>query len=79
MKSNSKYKHIFFDLDHTLWDFDTNAKEALNELYEHFNLKDVVISPFDDFYKIYLHHNKIIWDRYHKGFITADELKWKRM
>lgn len=27
------YKHLFFDLDHTLWDFDANAKETLNELY----------------------------------------------
>ena len=74
-----KYRHLFFDLDHTLWDFDTNAKEALGELYEHFNLKEIVISPFHDFYTTYLHHNAIIWDRYHKGFITADELKWKRM
>ncbi len=39
----------------------------------------MVISSFDDFYTTYLHHNAIIWDRYHKGFITADELKWKRM
>jgi putative hydrolase of the HAD superfamily len=42
-------------------------------------LQDLVISPFDEFYTTYLHHNAIIWDRYHKGFITADELKWKRM
>lgn len=39
----------------------------------------MVISPFDEFYTTYLHHNAIIWDRYHKGFITVDELKWKRM
>lgn len=78
MNSN-KYRHLFFDLDHTLWDFDTNAKEALSELYEHFKLKELVISPFNDFYTTYLHHNAIIWDRYHKGFITAEELKWKRM
>ncbi len=74
-----KYKYLFFDLDHTLWDFDANAKEALSELYTHFKLEEIVISPFDKFYTTYLHHNAIIWDRYHKGFITADELKWKRM
>ena len=27
------YKHLFFDLDHTLWDYDKNAKETLEELY----------------------------------------------
>ena len=78
-ESATKYKHLFFDLDHTLWDFDTNAKEALGELYLHFKLEELVISPFDKFYSTYLHHNAIIWDRYHKGFITADDLKCKRM
>jgi putative hydrolase of the HAD superfamily len=77
--NRKKYQHLFFDLDHTLWDFDANAKVALGELYEHFKLKDLVISPFDEFYTTYLHHNAIIWDRYHKGFITAEDLKWKRM
>ncbi|MDB5221890.1 MAG: noncanonical pyrimidine nucleotidase, YjjG family [Chitinophagaceae bacterium] len=79
LKPSIKYRHLFFDLDHTLWDFDTNAKEALDELYQHFKLKELAISSFDEFYTTYLHHNAIIWDRYHKGFITADELKWKRM
>jgi putative hydrolase of the HAD superfamily len=79
LSDNRKYKHLFFDLDHTLWDFETNAKEALSELYEHFKLKELVISPFNEFYTTYLHHNAIIWDRYHKGFITVDDLKWKRM
>jgi putative hydrolase of the HAD superfamily len=27
-----KYRHIFFDLDHTIWDFDKNAEETLHEL-----------------------------------------------
>jgi len=79
LSDTRKYKHLFFDLDHTLWDFETNAKEALGELYEHFKLKDLAVSPFDDFYATYIHHNAIIWDRYHKGFITVDDLKWKRM
>ncbi len=36
-------------------------------------------AAFDDFYQQYLFHNQVLWDRYHKGFITADDLKWKRM
>jgi putative hydrolase of the HAD superfamily len=74
-----KYKHLFFDLDHTLWDFDANAKLTLKEIYSFFNLQSLGITPFDDFYKLYLHHNEILWDRYHKGFITGEDLKWKRM
>ena len=73
------YKHLFFDLDHTLWDFDANAKETLVEIYAFFELEAKGVHPFIDFYKHYLHHNEILWDRYHKGFISSEELKWKRM
>lgn len=73
------YKHIFFDLDHTLWDFDTNAKDSLIDIYGEFRLAEKVTTDFDAFYEKYLHHNKILWERYQNGFITAEELKWRRM
>ena len=74
-----KYKHLFFDLDHTLWDFDANAKETLSELYSIFDLDKSIKTPFEAFYPKYLFHNEVLWDRYHKGLISSDELKWKRM
>jgi putative hydrolase of the HAD superfamily len=74
-----KYKHLFFDLDHTLWDFDANARVTLAEIYQFFELEKKGIFPFEPFYLHYLHHNEILWDRYTKGFISADELKWRRM
>jgi putative hydrolase of the HAD superfamily len=73
------YKHLFFDLDHTLWDFDANAKETLSELYAIFGLYKKINTSFEDFHPRYLFHNEVLWDRYHKGLISADELKWKRM
>lgn len=74
-----EYKHLFFDLDHTLWDFETNAKISLTELYQEFSLQEKLIVGFDAFYERYIHHNQVLWERYEKGFIRADELKWKRM
>ncbi|MFY7879531.1 MAG: YjjG family noncanonical pyrimidine nucleotidase [Lacibacter sp.] len=73
------YRHLFFDLDHTLWDFDTNALETLADLYRDLKLADAGIDDFDRFCKQYLHHNAILWDRYHNGYLTGEELKWKRM
>ena len=73
-----KYDHLFFDLDHTLWDFDSNAKDSLQELYTFFNLRGRAIE-FDTFYQVYLGHNAILWARFEKGYMSADELKWKRM
>ncbi|MBX2932775.1 MAG: YjjG family noncanonical pyrimidine nucleotidase [Ferruginibacter sp.] len=75
----SKYKHLFFDLDHTLWDFDANAKETLAEVYSFFELNNRINATFEDFYPTYLFHNEVLWNRYHHGLITAEELKWKRM
>jgi putative hydrolase of the HAD superfamily len=74
-----KYQHLFFDLDHTLWDFDANARDTLTDLYQAHHLTEKVAAPFDDFYLKYLYHNEILWDQYHHGKITADDLKWKRM
>jgi len=74
-----KYNHLFFDLDHTLWDFDTNAKNALTDIFNEFELHVNITSDFNEFHEKYLYHNKILWDRYQKGFISADELKWRRM
>lgn len=74
-----RYKHLFFDLDHTLWDFDANAKETLADLYSIFDLTSRTKIAFEDFYPKYLYHNEILWDRYHKGLISSDDLKWKRM
>lgn len=80
MKNTSlKYRHLFFDLDHTLWDFDANAEESLSEIYKFFALESKAIEPFDRFYTTYLNHNAILWNRYEKGFINTDELKWRRM
>lgn len=74
-----RYNHLFFDLDHTLWDFDANAKATLVEIYHSFELERKGVLPFDTFYNHYKVHNDILWSKYHKGAITGEELKWKRM
>lgn len=74
-----RYNHIFFDLDHTLWDFEANALDTLREVYNLFQLETLGVIPFEQFYQRYLHHNSILWARYEKGFISSEELRWRRM
>lgn len=74
-----KYEHLFFDLDHTLWDFETNARETLADLYESNELQQKGVTDFSLFFERYSYHNENLWDRYTKGFIKQDELRWKRM
>jgi putative hydrolase of the HAD superfamily len=73
------YKDLFFDLDHTLWDFETNSKETIQELYTTHRLAELGIVDFDGFYSTYSAHNHRLWDRYTKGFIKQEELRWKRV
>jgi FMN phosphatase YigB (HAD superfamily) len=74
-----KYKHLFFDLDHTIWDFDANSRVTLADLYEEFNLYSIGVTDFEQFYLNYLEHNERLWARYRNGYIKVDELRWKRM
>jgi putative hydrolase of the HAD superfamily len=74
-----KYSHIFFDLDHTLWDFEANARVTLETLYNDLQLEARGVNDFELFYKNYLVHNDKLWERYRKGYIKQDELRVKRM
>ena len=74
-----QYKHLFFDLDHTLWDFDTNSKHTLEELYHKLELQQKGVHDFALFHSNYLAHNEKLWERYRNGFIKVEELRLKRM
>ena len=72
-----KIKHLFFDLDHTLWDFNKNALETLSELYLELNLEDCFPS-FSEFYNTYIKVNEHLWDLYRNKKITKDSLRTVR-
>ncbi len=74
----SKYKHLFFDLDRTLWDFDKSAIEALEDIYENLELAQKGIADFKEFYYKYTDHNLRLWDMYREGMLEKNVLRWKR-
>lgn len=74
-----KYRHLFFDLDHTLWDFESNAKECIQELYHLNALENKGIADFEAFFNCYSRHNERLWGYYTKGTIKQEDLRWKRM
>ena len=71
-------KHIFFDLDHNIWDFDRNAEETLLELYEIHALKNLGINCAQEFIAKYTENNHRLWAKYHLGQITKDTLRAER-
>ncbi len=70
-------KHLFFDLDRTLWDFERNSKHALQEIYESLSLHQI-LPPFGTFHYHYQKKNGELWRKYGKGKITKEKLRTER-
>lgn len=71
------YKAVFIDLDDTIWDFHTNARLSLEDMFNDRNL-DRYFSDFDEFFTIYAKKNIELWEAYGKGEITQEFLKAER-
>lgn len=74
---SKKYKHLFFDLDYTLWDFEANSEETLKELFVTYKL-DRYFNGFDDFHDRYENHNLYLWSQYRKGKVDKKTLNTQR-
>ena len=70
-----KYKHIFFDLDHTLWDFKASAAHTFELLYAHFELDRLGIPSLDAFVERYHVHNDAMWALYREGKMEKEILR----
>jgi YjjG family noncanonical pyrimidine nucleotidase len=73
-----KYGVVLFDLDHTLWDFDRNSHETLQELYAQHQLVQFNGLPFDVFYKAFQQVNTYLWDQYDRGLLDRDVIRHNR-
>ena len=76
--SSKHYKHLFFDLDKTLWDLKTNSFDTLKDIYKKHIQPVINGNNFDLFLKIYDIHNNKLWDSYRKGIIKKEELRIDR-
>ena len=72
------YEHIFFDLDHTLWDFEVNSKETLNELFIQYDLESLSNRNFEFFYQKYKFYNRQLWKEYEMGKLAKEDLRTQR-
>lgn len=72
------YKHIFFDLDHTLWDFERNAEETKREMFEVLHLKDRGVESYELFREKYIIINQALWALYREDKIEKEVLNFRR-
>jgi len=68
-------KHVFFDLDHTLWDFEYNSEKTFAHIFEQ-NKIDV---NFNDFMKEYVPINKKYWKLFREEKVSKSDLRFNRL
>jgi putative hydrolase of the HAD superfamily len=69
------YRHLFFDLDHTLWDFETNAHETLAQLFADYDLARHGLFTFAEFSQRYSEVNHALWRLYQSNKVTQQQLR----
>jgi putative hydrolase of the HAD superfamily len=74
MTFNNK-KHIFFDLDHTLWDFDKNSALTFEKIFE---LNKLAVN-LNDFLEVYVPINFKYWKLYREEKVDKKTLKFSRL
>ena len=68
-------QHIFFDLDHTLWDFDKNSELTFEMLFKRHGIP----CSLDDFLKVYVPINLNYWKLYRQEKIDKEHLRFGRL
>lgn len=75
-KYKNSYKNIYFDLDRTLWDFQSNSEQTLSELLEKYAPE--LMPRKNEFLKIYHQVNEVLWIKYREGELSKELLRTQR-
>ena len=68
-------EHIFFDLDHTLWDFESNSAKAFGFIFNENNIE----IDLNEFLKFYTPINLKYWKLYREEKVSKPVLRYKRL
>ncbi|SDS55270.1 YjjG family noncanonical pyrimidine nucleotidase [Gramella sp. MAR_2010_147] len=68
-------EHVFFDLDHTLWDFNRNSALAFQEIFQ----KQKIGLSIDEFLDVYIPINFKYWELYRNDSVTKEALRFGRL
>ena len=75
MINSHKVQHVFFDLDHTLWDFEKNSGATFKSIFKELNF-EFSLKVFLDFYNPINHY---YWKQYRENMISEVELRYLRL
>lgn len=75
MQDLTHIKHIFFDLDHTLWDFERNSALAFSRVFEQHG----ILVDMHEFLRHYVPINQRYWLLYQLDKLSQEELRYGRL
>lgn len=75
LPTDKTYTHLFFDLDHTLWDFDKASRESLIELYDSYQIERLTGAAIDRYLEVFYAVNTEFWNLYNHDRITKEEIR----
>lgn len=78
MIAKDNLKHIFFDMDDTIWDFEKNSERVLQKLFAEQKLDEKLQNDFNTYFLAYKKKNNELWQLYNNKKITKDELRKRR-
>ncbi|MGI9525952.1 MAG: YjjG family noncanonical pyrimidine nucleotidase [Weeksellaceae bacterium] len=78
MFSKEKIKHIFFDLDNTLWDHRGNSEATLKQMFKDYNITEDYNLNFDEWHQVFYEKNEYLWAELREGHIHKQELRDRR-
>ncbi len=73
--NNQIITDVFFDLDHTLWDFDKNSMLAFKRVFK----KHAIAIAVEDFIKVYEPINFSYWKLFREDKVSKQELRRGRL
>ncbi|MBV7440751.1 YjjG family noncanonical pyrimidine nucleotidase [Weeksellaceae bacterium TAE3-ERU29] len=71
-------KHIFFDLDNTLWNHRENSIITLREMFREHKIEEEFNVGFDDWHSVFYDMNELLWADLRDGKITKKDLRERR-
>jgi len=74
-KNPAQITDVFFDLDHTLWDFEKNSALAFQKVFD----RHKIAINFSDFIEVYEGVNQQYWKLYREEKVTKQELRRGRL
>jgi putative hydrolase of the HAD superfamily len=73
-----KYKAVFFDLDHTLWDYEANSRETLIDIFKEHGLAERGVPNATAFADVFRQTNDQLWYKFDRGMITSETIRKDR-